>query len=84
MPAKLDGGCKGVWAAKVSGDWRVTFLLVEKDTDDVDYEDYGPLTVSITGLVVASFGLSGTARPGDQHERKPRSLGSRSPEANSC
>ena len=27
-------------AVKISGNWRVTFLFVEKDADDVDYEDY--------------------------------------------
>ena len=36
----LKGDRKGVWAVKVSGNWRVTFLFVEKDADDVDYEDY--------------------------------------------
>ena len=36
----LKGNRKGVWAVKVSGNWRVTFLFVEKDADDVDYEDY--------------------------------------------
>lgn len=25
---------------KVSGNWRVTFLFVGKDADDVDYQDY--------------------------------------------
>jgi plasmid maintenance system killer protein len=25
---------------KVSGNWRVTFVFVEKDADAVDYEDY--------------------------------------------
>ena len=36
----LKGARKGVWAVKVSGDWRVTFRFVEKDADEVDYEDY--------------------------------------------
>ena len=36
----LKGNRKGVWAVKVSGNWRVTFLFVERDADDVDYEDY--------------------------------------------
>ena len=36
----LKGNRKGAWAVKVSGNWRVTFLFVEKDADDVDYEDY--------------------------------------------
>ncbi len=37
---QLKGDRKGVWAVKVSGNWRVTFLFVDKDADDVDYEDY--------------------------------------------
>jgi proteic killer suppression protein len=36
----LKGYRKGVWAVKVSGNWRVTFRFVGKDADDVDYEDY--------------------------------------------
>ena len=36
----LKGNRKGVWAVTVSGNWRVTFLFVGKDADDVDYEDY--------------------------------------------
>ena len=36
----LKGDRKGVWAVKVSGNWRVTFIFVEKDADDVDCEDY--------------------------------------------
>ena len=36
----LKGDRKGVWAVKVSGNWCVTFHFVEKDADDVDYEDY--------------------------------------------
>ncbi len=37
---ELKGARKGVWAVKVSGNWRVTFVFVDKDADDVDYEDY--------------------------------------------
>ena len=37
-PLKADR--KGTWAVTVSGNWRVTFAFVEKDVDDVDYEDY--------------------------------------------
>ena len=37
-PLKADR--KGTWAVTVSGNWRVTFAFVEKDADDVDYEDY--------------------------------------------
>ena len=36
----LKGGRKGTWAVSVSGNWRVTFTFVGKDTDSVDYEDY--------------------------------------------
>lgn len=36
----LKGDRKGTWAVKVSGNWRVTFTFVEKDADQVDYEDY--------------------------------------------
>ena len=36
----LKGDRKGAWAVSVSGNWRVTFTFVEKDTDSVDYEDY--------------------------------------------
>ena len=36
----LKGARKGVWAVKVSGNWRVTFRFLEKDADEVDYEDY--------------------------------------------
>ena len=31
---------KGARAAKVSGNWRVTFGFVGKDADNVNYEDY--------------------------------------------
>ena len=36
----LKGERKGIWAVKVSGNWRVTFTFVGKDADQVDYEDY--------------------------------------------
>ena len=36
----LKGNRKGVWAVKVSANWRVTFLFAGKDADHVDYEDY--------------------------------------------
>lgn len=29
-----------MWAVKVSGNWRVTFTLADKNVDRVDYEDY--------------------------------------------
>ena len=37
---QLQGQRKGTWAVKVSGNWRLTFTFIEKDADDVDYEDY--------------------------------------------
>ena len=37
---KLQGGRKGTWAVKVSGNWRVTFRFAGKDVEWVDYEDY--------------------------------------------
>ena len=36
----LKGDRKGTWAVRVGGNWRVTFTFVEKDADQVDYEDY--------------------------------------------
>ncbi len=37
---ELRGGRKGTWSVKVSGNWRITFKFVDKDANDVDYEDY--------------------------------------------
>ena len=34
------GDRQGTWAVNVSGNWRVTFAFVDKDVDEVDYEDY--------------------------------------------
>ncbi len=36
----LRGARKGMWAVRVSGNWRVTFTFVGKNAEDVDYEDY--------------------------------------------
>ena len=36
----LKGRLKGVWAVKVSGNWRVTFHFVGREAESVDYEDY--------------------------------------------
>lgn len=36
----LKGDRKGIWAVKVSDNWRVTFRFVDGDADLVDYEDY--------------------------------------------
>jgi len=37
---ELKGQRKGTWAVSVSGNWRVTFTMLEGDTTDVNYEDY--------------------------------------------
>lgn len=37
---ELKGKRKGVWAVKVSGNWRVTFRFVGRDAGMVNYEDY--------------------------------------------
>lgn len=37
---QLQGARKGTWAVSVSGNWRVTFRIVGKDVERVDYEDY--------------------------------------------
>ena len=37
---ELGGKRKGVWAVRVSGNWRVTFQFDGTDAELVDYEDY--------------------------------------------
>lgn len=37
---ELKGNRKGIWAVKVSGNWRVTFRFIEQDAEIVNYEDY--------------------------------------------
>jgi proteic killer suppression protein len=37
---QLQGTRKGIWAVRVSGNWRVTFRFAGKDATRVDYEDY--------------------------------------------
>ena len=37
---ELQGARKGIWAVKVSGNWRVTFGFADKEAEYVDYEDY--------------------------------------------
>jgi proteic killer suppression protein len=37
---ELKGQRKGCHSVKVSGNWRVTFRLIDGDVTDVDYEDY--------------------------------------------
>ena len=36
----LKGNRKGTYAVKVSGNWRVTFKIIDGDAVDVNYEDY--------------------------------------------
>jgi proteic killer suppression protein len=36
----LKGERRGTWAVTVSGNWRVTFQFVEKNVENVNYEDY--------------------------------------------
>ena len=36
----LKGNRKGTYAVKVSGNWRVTFKIIDGDVVDVNYEDY--------------------------------------------
>ncbi|MHB1362208.1 MAG: type II toxin-antitoxin system RelE/ParE family toxin [Thermoleophilia bacterium] len=37
---QLKGRRQGVWAVRVSGNWRVTFRFKGRDTEIVNYEDY--------------------------------------------
>ena len=37
---ELHGPRKGTWSVKVSGNWRVTFTVIGKAADRVNYEDY--------------------------------------------
>ena len=37
---KLEPRNAGRWAARVSGNWRITFRFEDNDAFDVDYEDY--------------------------------------------
>jgi len=37
---ELKGQRKGTYSVNVSGNWRVTFKIVNGDTVDVNYEDY--------------------------------------------
>jgi len=37
---ELKGNRKGMWAVKVSGNWRITFKFEGPDTIDVNYVDY--------------------------------------------
>jgi len=37
---QLKGSKKGIWAVKVTGNWRVTFSFKEGNAESVDYLDY--------------------------------------------
>ena len=37
---QLGGDRHGIWSARISGNWRVTFRFNEGDAEIVDYEDY--------------------------------------------
>jgi len=37
---QLKGNRKGVWSLSVTGNWRLTFRIVDQDIVDVDFEDY--------------------------------------------
>jgi len=37
---ELKGQRKGTYAVKFSGNWRVTFKIIDGDVSDVNYEDY--------------------------------------------
>lgn len=37
---ELKGQRKGTWAVTASGNWRITFKILEGDTFDLNYEDY--------------------------------------------
>jgi proteic killer suppression protein len=37
---ELKGQRKGTYGVKVSGNWRVTFKIIDGDISDVNYEDY--------------------------------------------
>ena len=37
---QLKGKLRGIWAVRVSGNWRVTFKFDGPDAIDVNYEDY--------------------------------------------
>lgn len=37
---QFKGNHKGIWAVKVSENWRITFKIQNGDVFDVNYEDY--------------------------------------------
>ncbi len=37
---ELKGSRKSIWSISVSGNWRVTFRFIGRDSEIVNYEDY--------------------------------------------
>lgn len=37
---RLKGEREGVWSISVTGNWRLTFIIVDGDITDLDLEDY--------------------------------------------
>jgi proteic killer suppression protein len=37
---ELKGERKGIWAVRISGNWRATFRFKGRDAEIVNYEDY--------------------------------------------
>ena len=37
---ELKGSRKGIWSVMVSGNWRVTFQIVNHNAELINYEDY--------------------------------------------
>ncbi len=37
---ELKGSRKNIWSVSVSGNWRVTFRFIGRDTEMINYEDY--------------------------------------------
>ena len=37
---QLTGKRKGVWSVKVSGNWRLTFVVTKSKVEHVNLEDY--------------------------------------------
>ena len=37
---ELKGSRKKIWSVSVGGNWRVTFRLIGRDAEIVNYEDY--------------------------------------------
>jgi len=37
---RLKGARQDIYAVSVSGNWRITFKFIDKNVEDVNYEDY--------------------------------------------